>query len=212
MFPTTQNSATSLAAALQESKVHETHAGNGSKAFLKFDFKTGDYFFGRDAEEVTGETIAVNTYSIQHGWTLWAAGKPTKRLAPFNQELPQPMESVGNDMPSESRAFEARFTDDEETILVFETNSFGGRKGVDAILNAVKARAVSGETDYLFPVVELKSENYKSKQGSTIHNPVFEIVGWMDANGEQEGNTKAVEHQEEPEEEKTPVRRRRRSA
>jgi len=207
MFPTTTTSATNLVSMLADTKVAESNTSHG-KAFLKFDFKSGDFAFGREAEDITGETIVINTYSIQHGWTLWANGTPKKISAPFNAELPEPMPSVDGNSPTESRSFEACFQDDPDTILVFDSNSHGGRTGVNKVLDQIKARAISGESEYLFPEVKLESESYKSKQGSTIHNPVFKIVGWLNLDGKaQEVAAKLEDTQDEA----TPVRRRRKA-
>ena len=205
MFPTAKTSATSLAAALTESKVQENQS-NAGKAFLKFDFKTGDYAYGRDAVDITEEEIVINTYSIQHGWILWVNGSAQKEMVAFNQSLPQPMASQQGNDPSEARGFEARFLDDEDTVLVYETNSYGGRQGVDMLLNAVKGRALSGEEEFLFPVVKLSSTSYKAKQGNTIHNPSFEIVAWVNQMGDKENATPMIE---EVREDNQPVRRRR---
>lgn len=192
MFPTTNNSSTNLASMLAETKVAESNTSQG-KAFLKFDFKSGDFSYGRDAEEITGETIVINTYSIQHGWTLWANGTPKKVSAPFNAELPEPMAPVDGNSPTESRSFEACFQDDPDTILVFDSNSHGGRTGVNKVLDQIKARAVSGEGEYLFPKVKLSSDSYKAKQGATVHNPVFKIVGWLNLDGEEQSSTAKLE-------------------
>ena len=192
MFPTTNNSSTNLASMLAETKVAESNTSQG-KAFLKFDFKSGDFAYGRDAEEITGETIVINTYSIQHGWTLWANGAPKKVSAPFNAELPEPMAPIDGNSPTESRSFEACFQDDPDTILVFDSNSHGGRTGVNKVLDQIKARAVSGEGEYLFPKVKLSSDSYKSKQGATVHNPVFKIVGWLNLDGEEQSSTAKLE-------------------
>ena len=192
MFPTTNNSSTNLASMLAETKVAESNTSQG-KAFLKFDFKSGDFAYGRDAEEITGETIVINTYSIQHGWTLWANGTPKKVSAPFNAELPEPMAPIDGNSPTESRSFEACFQDDPDTILVFDSNSHGGRTGVNKVLDQIKARAVSGEGEYLFPKVKLSSDSYKAKQGATVHNPVFKIVGWLNLDGEEQSSTAKLE-------------------
>ena len=208
MFPTTANSAKNLAAQLTESKI-ESSGVQAGKAFLKFDFKSGDFSFGRDGDDVTGETLVVNTYSIQHGWTLWVNGAPQKVSVPFTEYLPDPMPPQAGNEPTESRSFEARFLDDEETIVVFDTNSYGGRRGVDTLLNAIKSRALNGDSEYLFPKIELTSDSYKAKQGGTVYNPVFNIVGWLNAEGQEFTDTPKVEHKEE---EAAPVTRRRRRA
>lgn len=211
MFPTTQSSITDLSSALAQSKVHHADNNAAGKAFLKFNFKDGSFTFGRDQEEITGEEIVVNVATFAHGWTLWVNGQPQKVMRSFVEQLPEPMPSVDGNQPSESRGFEARFPEeDDDTILVFETNSFGGRKGADKLLTEVSIRSASGEAEYLYPVVRLTSESYKSKQGSTIHNPVFEVVGWMNQDGVRQGETPRVEAPESEPEEETPVRRRRR--
>lgn len=211
MFPTTQSSITDLSSALAQSKVHHADNSSAGKAFLKFNFKDGSFTFGRDQEEITGEEIVVNVATFAHGWTLWVNGQPQKVMRSFVEQLPEPMPSVDGNQPSESRGFEARFPEaDDDTILVYETNSFGGRKGADKLLTEVSIRSASGEAEYLYPVVRLTSENYKSKQGSTIHNPVFEVVGWMNQDGVRQGETARVEAPESEPEEETPVRRRRR--
>lgn len=216
MFPTTQNSITDLSSALAQSKVHHADKGSAGKAFLKFNFKDGGFTFGRDQVDITDEEIVVNVATFAHGWTLWVNGTPQKVMRSFVEDLPAPMPSVDGNQPSESRGFEARFPEeDDDTILVFETNSFGGRKGADKLLSEVSVRSEQGEEEYLYPVVRLTSENYKSKQGSTIFNPVFEVVGWVNQAGKmQDGHARIAQaEQEEPEagSEETPIRRRRRA-
>ncbi len=215
MFPTTQSSITDLSSALARSQVQPTAAGSGGKAFMKFDFKSGDFLFGRDAEDITGEEIVVNTASINHGWVVWANGTPRKVTASFVEPLPMAPEPIEGNQPTESRGFEARFEDDADTVLIFESNSFGGRKGVDSLLSEIQSRSAKGEVQYLYPVVKLTSESYKAKQGNTIHNPVFEVVGWMDQEGNRAGaaTTAAIGNDEDDTEEDSaqPMRRRRRS-
>ena len=192
MFPTTQVKPASLVAALSQSKVAETSDG-GSKAFLKLDANSGTFLFGRSGDDVTGEEIVVNTGSIQHGYTLWVDGKAEKRSVPFNQDLPAPMDGRTDSegdfcSPTESRYFEARFEDDSETVVVYDANSFGARKGVDALLSAIRLRATSGEEEFLYPKVLLDSESYKNKKakGKTIHNPIFKVVAWLNLEGEEQ--------------------------
>tara|TARA_R110000744_G_scaffold11334_1_gene34433 strand:- start:2219 stop:2869 length:651 start_codon:yes stop_codon:yes gene_type:complete len=213
MFPTTQNSATDMQAMLAASRVQETKQGEGSTAYIRFDFKSGGFTFGKDHEDISGETIAVNISSFRHGWTLWTGGKPKKVQASFTQDLPMPMPSENGDSPTESRGFDAAFLDDEETILTFESNSYGGRKGADALLNAVKIRSAAGEANFLFPMIKLDSESYKAQTGGTIHNPVFTVVDWMDQAGNIESDTAKLSsgpsEDKATEEEVQPKRRRR---
>lgn len=208
MFPTVNTaSITDLSTALASSKV-QGESSNSGKAFIRFDFKTGSFSFGRDQEDITGDEIIINTTSFVHGWVLWVNGSPQKVLRSFIEDLPPPMPNgADGSQPSESRGFEARFEDDPDTVLVFETSSYGGRAGCDKLLNAIRIRSAGGESEFLFPVVKLESESYKAKQGGTIHNPVFEIVGWVNQAGEAEEQTAKLDAPAEEE----PVRRRRKA-
>jgi len=85
---------------------------------------------------------------------------------------------------------------------IIEGNSFGMRKGVDNLLVAIKVRASDPvNADFLYPEVELRSENYKHSSGNVIHNPVFKVIAWRSLNGE-------VQEEQEKLEEKTAVKKK----
>jgi hypothetical protein len=184
-FPSVMNP-TDLSTALAQSQVQET-TGLVGASFLKIDFETGEWLLGQDAEIVTDELILVNTPTIQHGWILWSGGRPNKSFVGFTQPLPQPMESIGDDFPSEARSFQGALIDDQ-TQLAYDTNSYGGRKGIDVLLGKIKAHSAEG-SKFLFPKVKLTSESYANKKrgGKLTFNPVFEIVAWCDTEGNEEG-------------------------
>lgn len=222
MFPTTKNSTSDIQALVKSSKVAATPQAGSGKSFVQFDAKTGVWAHGREGEDITGEQIAVNTATIVHGWTLWHNRKPTKIEVSFVEDLPMPMDSITNpngkvDVPSESRGFEARFTDGDETILSYVGSTYGARKGVDALLGAITIRG-NTEAVFLYPVVTLTSESYENSHqgGALCFNPVFEIQDWMDGAGNLESTKlklvapKAAIEEEENEPE-TPVKKKRRS-
>jgi hypothetical protein len=197
-FPTVMNPS-DLSTALAQSQVQET-TGLAGFSFLKIDFETGEWLLGQDGDIVTDEEILVNTTTIQHGWILWSGGRPNKSFVGFTQPLPQPMEAIGDDHPSEARSFQGALIDDGEP-LAFDTNSYGGRKGIDVLLGKIKAHSAEGST-FLYPRVKLTSESYANKKrgGKLTYNPVFEIVAWCDTDGNEEGEAPAqVEAQPEPE-------------
>lgn len=208
-FPVVMNT-NDLSSALANSQVQETNQVGGV-SFLKMDFETGDWLLGQGQDLVTGEELLVNTPTICHGWILWSGGKPHKSMVSFTQQLPMPMAAVGTDSPSEGRSFQGAMVDDGDPIA-FDTNSYGGRKGVDALLGAIKAHAASG-SQHLYPKVKLSSESYanKNRGGKLVFNPVFEVVAWCDEDGNQEdGAAPQVEDKtaEAPAEE-APTRQRR---
>ena len=185
-------SANDLTDALSHSQVQET-SQVGGVSFLKMDFETGDWLIGQEQEEVTGDEILVNTPTICHGWILWSGGKPQKSMVGFVHPLPAPMPSVGTDSPSEGRSFQGALIDDGSP-LAFDTNSYGGRKGVDKLLGEIKAHAASG-SKHLYPKCKLSSESYANKQrgGKMVFNPVFEIIAWCDENGDEESGLAHLE-------------------
>jgi len=184
-FPTVVNPA-DLATQLDNSQVAET-TGHAGMSFLKMDFESGTWLLGQDAEDVTDEEILVNTASIQHGWILWSGGRPQKSFVGFSQTLPLAPEPIGEDYPNEARSFQGALVDDGE-MLAFDTNSYGGRKGVDVLLGKIKAHSAAGH-HHLYPRVKLISESYaNSKRGGKLtYNPVFEVVAWCDQDGVEEG-------------------------
>lgn len=188
-FPTVMNPQ-DLTTALANSQVQETSNLAGF-SFLKIDFESGEWLLGQDSDIVTGDEILVNTASIMHGWILWSGGRPNKSLVGFTQPLPTPMDSIGEDTPSEARSFQGALIDDGEPIA-FDTNSYGGRKGVDVLLGKIKAHSAEG-SKHLYPKVKLTSESYANKKrgGKLVYNPVFEIVAWCDQDGNEEGKAPA---------------------
>jgi hypothetical protein len=201
---------TDLSTALAQSQVRET-TGLAGFSFLKMDFESGEWFLGQDAENVTNYDLLINTASIQHGWILWSGNRPNKTFTAFDQPLPQPMESIGDDHPSEARSFQGALIDDGEP-LAFDTNSYGGRKGIDVLLGKIKAHSAEG-SKHLFPKVKLTSESYANKKrgGKLTYNPVFEILAWCDDEGNEEGEAPAqVEAKPEVEVSAEPKKRQRR--
>lgn len=224
MFPTTQNSATDLTSMLTHSKVEQDVDNGAGKAFLNFSGKQGEYAFGKEKEDVLGETLVVNTPTFRHGWALWVDRACTSISVPFVQDLPMPPASVPNKKgtpqdPSESRGFDAAFLDDPDTIVAFDCSTLGGRRATDGLLNAVKIRSASGEVNFLFPIIKLEKEDYIAGHGSKVYNPVFTITGWMDQAGNVEGSTAKIEsdqtaeaEEQTPDKEEVQPKRRRRAA
>lgn len=202
-----------LASRLRTAVAPTTASDNAGKAYLRFDFQTGKWTCGKEQDDVTDIEALINTASIGHGWTMWVAGTPKKVMAPFDQDLPMAMPPEGNVQPQEARVLSGAFTDGSGEFI-FETNSLGGRNGVDAIIKAVIVRAQAGHETFLYPVVLLSSSSYTHKtHGRLIHTPVFSIVDWADINGVREGQgmigNDPDEDLEEDEVVQQPTRRRR---
>ena len=213
-------SSSAVAAMLTKNKVTPTAAGGG--AFIRYDAKrTGEWVFGMDAEPVTGDVFSLDVLSLKHGYHLWHAKKCSRRMAPLDEELPEPQEPVHYtdakgkpqvDEPSEARYFEGTFEDGVK--FHFETCSFGGRKAVDSVLEELFTRAAAG-SEYLFPQVQLETDSYVHDTYGKVYNPVLTAVAWFNDKGEAEPAAAeqlaapVVEPEPEPAEEPAPKRRRR---
>ena len=230
-MPTVGATTAALAATLVNNKVNPT--SGGGKAFLKFDAKrTGEWLYGPEGESCTGEVFALDLQSLQHGYILWHAKKPDRRLVPINQTLPLPQDPVyytdakGKeqvDEAAEARSLEGTFED--ESTFQLEVSSFGGRKAIDAMLAELFLRAQQG-SPYLFPHVRLDTDSYEHSQYGLVYEPVLTPVAWFAEDGTQEpeegvkvitGETEAVtqapeEAPEEAPEDPKPKRRRTRKA
>lgn len=183
-------------------------ATDQGKAFLKFDFQTGNWLLGKEQENVSSCEVLINTASIGHGWTMWVAGTPKKSIVSFDQPLPPPMQPEGQVYPQEARVLTGAFTDGSGEFI-FETNSLGGRNGVDGIIKQVIVRAQAGHETFLYPIVTLDYSAYTHKtHGRTINTPVFHVVAWADINGVREGQ-QAIAAEPAPQAEPEPTRRRR---
>lgn len=207
-FPTVMN-VTDLSAALAGSQIQET-TGLAGFSFLKMDFESGEWLLGMDSDIVTDEEVLVNTTTIQHGWVLWSGGRPNKSFVGFTQPLPLPLAPIGEDHPAEARSFQGALGDGE--MLSFDTNSYGGRKGVDTLLGKIKAHAATG-SQHLYPRVKLTSESYSNKKrgGKLTYNPMFEIMAWCNEAGVEEGGAapQVEDKSEETAVEEAPTRQRR---
>ena len=205
-----------LATRLRTAVAPTTPADQAGKVYLRFDFQTGKWTAGKEQVDVTDVEALINTASIGHGWTMWVAGTPKKVMAPFDQDMPMAMPPEGNVQPQEARVLSGAFLDEDGGEFIFETNSLGGRNGVDAIIKQVILRAQAGQEIFLYPVVLLSSSSYVHKtHGRVINTPVFSIIDWADINGVREGQamigSEPDEEIDDDEEEvvQQPVRRRR---
>ena len=230
-FPATQSIGSDLQAALGQSKVQSTMTGGVQHLRFKSVADEGDntggmWTYGKDAVECSNDEILINTQSIRHGWHMWVDNELDDVMVPFVQSLPDEPAPVKDakgkiKQASEARELQGMFIDTDEPFPIqFATSSYGGRAGIDDLLNQIRARAVT-EPTYLYPVVTLDhAEPYANphKAGQMVYNPKFNIVRWCDMEGNpEEGPAKALPAVEEPEaaeavEEAAPTRRRRRTA
>lgn len=200
-LPIVAGNTAELQAQFAKNKVVETQGGGAQ--FLSFDSKrTGEWLFGVEREPCTGDEFGMDLSSLKHGYVQWHNKKANRLLVPVTSDLPTPQQPISYtdnkgreqvDEAMEARAFEGVFSDG--TRFVFETNSFGGRKAVDAIFGQLFMRART-ENPFMFPRLKLSSDSYEHKTFGVVFTPVFDVVAWYDEAGNQEG-VNAVEDKSE---------------
>jgi hypothetical protein len=93
-------------------------------------------------------------------------------------------------------SFEAKCLDGEDAgeEVLYNTNSLGGTKAFDSLLLEIQKSLATRGAASSFPVLRLSSESYQNRTyGGDTFNPLFEIVGWSDTNGNLAGgNGQAV--------------------
>jgi hypothetical protein len=161
------------------------------------------------------------TNSLSHGFARWGQERPVTAYSLVTQPLPpqpEPYEGVDDQgrpktyVAQDARRFFGRFVDEELGQFTFETHSMGGVQRVDELMDALFLRAAE-ESVYLYPRVKLGNDYYKRETGK-VFKPVFEVVAWCDVDGNPQEVRQRIEQDpatdDDPVEEATPTRRRRR--
>jgi hypothetical protein len=217
-----------------------------SSPYLRL-LKDGDWVFGQEDNAVAKGTEAViNPLSIKHGYSCWTNRQPgqgkNENLGeimvglnaplPAIHELPQHTDSVTGAVAAwkDQMSVDIKFIAGKHkgTQVMWKVSSVGGLNAAKGILDAILAR-LDENTAFVCPIVTLDSDSYKHATYGKTYVPKIEVVGWMDLDGNEEGDddvvagpeaVKRVEKQPDPEPEvetvpeaaeEAPARRRRRA-
>ncbi len=215
-----------MAQALQQS-VSTAGSGGGSDQYMKMT-RSGDWEFGVSGTIPEEDSVwAINPAGCQHGFVAWGNKEHDNEGTNVGEVMvpaTQPMPSEA-DLPnvkgtwSKATALQLRCTNGEDAgvQVMYKANSVGARKAYAAVLQAIVGKITDGDAACV-PLVHLASDSYKHSKYGTIFNPIFEIVGWANMDGEAAAETAAAieEAPEEApvveEEAPAPARRRRRKA
>lgn len=205
-------------------------SAGGNNAFLKMT-RAGEWVFGSENIDVEPDSEwAINIMSASTGWAGWGdkehgtAGKPQgERFANVIRGEPA---IAFEDLPeipgtwSEAVSLDMKcLTDHDDVDVTWKSNSKGALAAFKTVMDTVADRVDAGNL-FIMPIVRLKTNDYKHDSYGTIYNPVFEIVDWVDMEGNFEDEDSPaqapVEAAPEPEPEVTPAapkkRRRRKTA
>lgn len=161
----------------------------GGDVFTFMKFAKGDWAFGQ--EEVEPERDSqwlVHPASFKHGWVAWgdeAHGNHMENLGeqivpavhpmPARDSLPAVQGTWAKTVSFQMKCLTGA---DAGLMVVFNTNSTGGRKLYSKILRAILAR-VSNGSEQIAPVLILSSSSYKHSKFGKIYNPEADIIDWL---------------------------------
>ena len=229
--------------------------GSGDKTFLKMLQEKDGWVFGAEQNAVaTGTEAVINTLSMKRGYISWpdkerskgsSVKLPRERMYPVTamgsmpemHELPPQDESDSATIYqpwADQIEFDLKLLDGKHkgTQLTYNNGSRGGMKAFGALVDEILNK-LAEETSFVCPIVKMGQSFYPNKTyGGRTWEPEFEVVGWMDLEGNEEGDdttgtppVRKVENKAEepaakepdeepaaePEQEEAPVRRRRRA-
>lgn len=215
----------------------------GGKGILRMLQEADGWVFGQEDNALPlGTEVAINPLSIRHGYTCWTdrakgEGKNEnlgERLYGLSEQVPamHELEQMKDPKTGDNCAWKDALTMDMKildgkhanTEIVYKPTSVGGMNASRTIIDAVFDK-LAEETPFVCPIVKLDQDNYKHASYGKTYVPKFEVVGWMDLEGNEEGadadEPKAVAKAEEAEPEveteadtqaeEAPARRRRRA-
>lgn len=215
----------------------------GGKGILRMLQEADGWVFGQEDNALPlGTEVAINPLSIKHGYTCWTdrakgEGKNEnlgERLYGLSEQVPamhelEKMEDPKTGAPcawKDALTMDMKILDGKHanTEIVYKPTSVGGMNASRTIIDAVFDK-LAEETPFVCPIVELGQDHYKHASYGKTYVPKFEVVGWMDLEGNKEGadedEPKAVAKAEEAEPEveteadtqaeEAPARRRRRA-
>lgn len=163
-------------------------SGTDSGSLIKFSGKTGKVTMGVDNDEVSKDAeFAVNPFSFIQGYIAWnsTAGEVVGEvMRPVTEPMPTPGEAPALAVKGweVQLGFSVKciFGDEEGTKARYTTSSYGGRKAVDKLGQAI-AQQIQKDPTKPVPVIAFDVESYqhKDKSRGTIYTPVFTILEWI---------------------------------
>jgi hypothetical protein len=175
--------------------------------------KAGKWIFGQTDDLVQeGSTWAVNPLSIQHGFVCWSdypgsqknelLGSAMVRISEKKPIMPDPIKGFPF---KEQRIFELKCIDgeDEGMQVVYKGSSIGAMKACDTFFALLRHQLKFVDSHHSVALIQLLSKPYIHGKFGETFNPIFEIVGWADMDGNIKGAATA-EPGEEPAPQPTP--------
>ncbi len=156
----------------------------------------GVWIYGQENIEVEDSSRwAINPLSIQHGFVCWTNyAKEEKKKNELLGEVYAPMSAEPIDpaklqdhgwpwKPATSVGLKCVSGEDEGEEVTYKPSSVGGANVMQALLTALEKQLDKG-VSAIVPVVVLKNDHYLHKQYGKTYVPEFDIVDWMELDGD----------------------------
>lgn len=162
------------------------------RELLKMDKNDGTWSYGMDSIELEkSDRIAINPAGFKHGYISWAGERAKmaevlgEKMAPLSEPAPsrESLPDTGEKW-DEQLMFDAQIMDGEDsgTMLVYKSTAHGGKQAIRNLGRQIVAQ-ISRNPKYPVPVVKLTNDSYTHKKYGLIYKPVFDIVDWLDYDG-----------------------------
>lgn len=165
----------------------EGSQGLDGRELMRLDKHDGLWLYGQDGTEFEeGDQIAVNPSSFKHGYISWKKREVVgEKMAPISQPVPS-----RDDLPEtgakwdEQLQFDAQLMNgpDAGVMLLYKSTALGGKECIRTLARRIVAQ-IQQNPQYPVPVISLSSTSYEHKEWGTIYKPVFNIVEWLDYDG-----------------------------
>ena len=177
--------------------------GDAATVYLDFDGTKGTWKLNKEVVDPKSlGRILVPQHGLFEGCIEWANSSVLQRIRrpllgvhydePMSERLLQKPLSPGaykkeTDGPTHVFGFLGFFLDDGANVM-FEKNSMGGKKAVNALATtATQALVAFGEM--VHPVIELGSSSYENSHHRTIYDPKLNVIGYVTDKRAQEADT-----------------------
>jgi len=169
-------------------------SANAQGQFLTFN-RVGNFVAGQDKTKIPhGTRLIANMAGLRDGWRRWFGGRVDEDLTELVSAFPkfQSRSQLGDNdkslwekddkgVPRDpwQRTYILEMADDQGTIYIYATQSNGGRNAISDL-----CRRYSDEYRMrpgMAAIITLGRDSYEHKTWGETYVPVFEIVGWTDA-------------------------------
>lgn len=158
----------------------------GGVPLLKFD-QNGQWHYGAEQTPLGTDEAVVLMATMQRGVIAWKGSQvAAEHMESVYSPTPTPVADWGP--PPQGSEWAGQLSvqvslEGGDVISIFKTSSSGGKERLAALGGAMGAARAKAPT-ICMAHVKLTGDNYlNNNYGKRIHKPIFEVINWLDAEG-----------------------------